>query len=201
MAGRFCGFISDHIGREPAFTLGCSGVIVGLIMLLLIKDTSSVWMLYIYAICFGFFSGLNSPANASAVADIFEGKHFGAILGSTNLGYGLGNSLGAWVGGYTFDKFGSYDSAFVIAIMMMIIACSLLWISSPRKIRLAGSRGSKITFDVHQIVITGEFGVRNVSNHFLPGRYYDFSKSVLKKSYNLFYSTDNPIPLKSPNLP
>ena len=140
MVGRFCGFISDYIGREPAFTIGCCGVVVSLMMLLLTKDTSRVWMLYVYAICFGFFSGLNSPSYASSAADIFEGKHFGAILGATNIGYGFGNSLGAWFGGYAFDKFGSYFSAFVISIIMMIAACGLLWISSPRKIKQPGSK-------------------------------------------------------------
>jgi len=139
MAGRFCGFISDTTGRESAYTLGCGGIILGFLLLIFVRDTSSVWLLYGYAVCFGFFSGLNSPTYASTAADIFEGRYFGTILGSANLGYGLGNSLGAWLGGYSFDTFGNYVPAFGIAIIMTSLACGLLWISSPRKIRLIGN--------------------------------------------------------------
>ena len=140
MAGRFCGFFSDIIGREPTYALGCGGIAIGFLMLIIVRDTTGAWMLYVYAGFFGFFSGLNSPTYASAAADIFEGKHFGAILGFANIGYGLGNSLGAWLGGYIFDMFGNYIPAFIIAIMMLGVGCILLWIASPRKIRLTGTR-------------------------------------------------------------
>jgi MFS family permease len=146
MAGRFCGFFSDIIGREQTYTLGCVRTAIGFLMLIIVRDTTGVWMLYVYAGCFGFFSGLNSPTYASSAADIFEGKHFGAILGFANIGYGLGNSMGAWLGGYIFDMRGNYISAFVIAIMMMGVGCTLLWIASPRKIRLTGTRLPVKTF-------------------------------------------------------
>jgi len=146
MAGRFCGFISDITGRELAYTIGCSGVIIGFLMLVLIRDTSTVWMLYIYVVFFGFFSGLNSPTYASAVADIFQGRHFGAILGLANIGYGLGNSIGAWFGGYIYDTYGNYVPAFAIAMLTVSLACIALWISSPRKVRLVAAKVPKITF-------------------------------------------------------
>lgn len=135
MIGRLCGFFSDITGRESAYTLGCGGVMIGFVMLTLIQDTSGAWMLYVYAACFGFFSGLNSPTYASSAADIFEGKHFGSILGFANVGFGLGNSVGAWLGGYIFDISGNYFSAFITAVVMMGVACGCLWMASPRKIK------------------------------------------------------------------
>ena len=140
MAGRFCGFVSDMMGREMAYTLGCSGVVLGFLMLILIRDTSSVWLLYIYVVFFGFFSGLNSPTYSATAADIFQGRHFGALLGLANIGYGLGNSIGAWFAGYIYDTFGNYVPAFAVAMVTTSLACISLWISSPRKIRLVANR-------------------------------------------------------------
>jgi len=140
MAGRLSGFLSDILGREATYALGCGGVILGFLMLLLARDTSDGWALCIYGICFGFFSGIVSPTFAASAADIFMGKHFGAILGFLNLGYGLGNSLGAWFGGHDFDVSGSYTIAFITAMAMLATAGSFLWLSSPRKIRLVGGK-------------------------------------------------------------
>lgn len=138
MAGRLSAFISDIIGREIAYTLASGGIIIGLLLLTVIKDPSSAWMLYIYVFLFGFGSGLAVPTYVSAAADIFHGRHFGAILGIINISFGAGNSLGAWLGGHVFDTFGNYIPAFILAMVMMALASAFLWISSPRKIRAVG---------------------------------------------------------------
>jgi MFS family permease len=140
MAGRFCGFLSDILGREATYTLGCAGVTASYGMIILARGPSDAWMLYVYAICFGFFSGINSPTYAAAVADIFIGNHFGAILGFINVGFGFGNSIGAWLGGYLFDLTGSYDVAVIASMVMVAAACTFLWMSSPRKIRISGAK-------------------------------------------------------------
>ncbi len=80
MVGRLCGFIGDLAGREIAYTIGCGGILLAFVMLSLSRDTSSTWMLYIYAVCFGLFNGLNGPIIITATTDIFQGRHFGAIL-------------------------------------------------------------------------------------------------------------------------
>jgi len=136
MAGRLTAFIADILGREWTYTLGCAGVALGFLMLVLTKDASSPWMLYAYAVGFGFFSGLNGPVMVASAADIFQGKHFGAILGFTNIGFGVGNSIGRWYAGYIFDVYHTYLPAFITAIVTVTIACTAIWITSPRKIRV-----------------------------------------------------------------
>ena len=135
MVGRLSAFLADIIGREVTYTLSCSGVVIGFVMLILAEDTSSAWMLYVYAVFFGLFSGLNGPTMVTSMADIFQGKHFGAILGFANIGFGLGNSVGSWYGGYVFDVFGSYRPAFITATAAIIVAAASIWVASPRKIR------------------------------------------------------------------
>ena len=140
MAGRFCAFIADIIGREPTYTLGSIGVMFSFIMLLLARDPSSAWMLYVFTICFGLFSSLNGPTLVTAEADVFQGNHLGAIIGFVNIGYGSGNAIGRWFGGYVFDTFGNYVPAFITAITMMASAGICMWIASPRKIRVVHNR-------------------------------------------------------------
>ncbi len=134
--GRLSAFVSDIIGREVALTLGSLASITGIVMLLLVNGTSSVWMLYSYAILFGFFSGACGPIFSSASADLFQGKHFGAIFGFINIGYGLGVSLGNWLFGYIFDVTGNYSLAFWLVIFTSLTQAISVWAAAPRKVRL-----------------------------------------------------------------
>ena len=143
LLGRFSGFLSDIFGRELTFTLATPWTIGAIIMLLFVKDASTPWMLYVYAVCFGYFSGIYAPAFSSAAADLFQGKNFGAILGLINLGYGVGAGIGNWLFGYIFDVTGTYSLAFYLAIIAMLVQVVSIWIASPRKVRLVAGRASK----------------------------------------------------------
>ena len=133
--GSLGGFLSDIIGREKSFTLGCSAAILGTVVLFLTKSPSYPWMPYLYAGLFGFGLGINGPTLTAAAADVFHGKHFGSINGFLILGFGAGGILGPWLGGYIFDRTHSYNHAFLVTILALIAASSLIWMVSPRKIR------------------------------------------------------------------
>ena len=134
--GRFGSFFSDIFGREKVFTLASAGVIFALTMVMSVKTTSAAWMLYVYIICLGFFSGMYIPAYSAAAADLFQGKGFGAILGLANIGYGMGGAIGTWLYGRIFDVTGSYHIAFVIAITFLCAQIMAMWVAAPRKVRL-----------------------------------------------------------------
>ena len=134
-AGNLGGFLSDIIGREKNFTLGCSGAILGTVILFLIKGPSYPWMPYLYAGLFGFGMGINGPTLTATAADIFHGRHFGSINGFLLLGFGVGGIIGPWLGGYIFDETGSYNYAFLVMILTLVAASGLIWMVSPRRIR------------------------------------------------------------------
>ncbi len=140
MAGRLSAFLADVLGREVAYTIGCSGVIFAFLMLTITSGPPNSWTLYVFAAFFGLFSGLNGPTMVTAVADIFQGRAFGAIFGFTNLGFGLGNAVGRWFGGYIYDSFGNYTPAFITAMIMIALACISMWIASPRRVRVVRPR-------------------------------------------------------------
>lgn len=131
--GHLTAFLSDIIGRKKNFTLGSGVAILGILILFLVKSPSYPWMPYLYAGLFGFGLGIFSPTLTAAVADIFHGRHFGAINGFLLLGFGAGGIIGPWLGGYIFDKTHSYSYAFLVTILALIVASSLIWVVSPGK--------------------------------------------------------------------
>jgi len=129
------GFLSDKIGREKTFTLGCLFSILGLFILLLLEKGLHNRISYFYAFFFGLGMGINGPVLGAVIADMFQGKNFGRINGFIVLGFGLGGLIGPWFGGFIFDTTGSYSAALKIAIPIVCVAFILLWIAAPRKIR------------------------------------------------------------------
>lgn len=132
-AGQLSGFLSDWIGREKTVTLSSILVIGALVALISVKDASQPWLLYIYAICFGYGAGLYSPTITAGEADIFHGRNFGAIAGLSLTGVGIGSVFGPWLGGYIYDISGSYIAAFILCIICFGINCLAFWIAAPRK--------------------------------------------------------------------
>jgi len=146
MIGNLCGFISDRIGREAACTLGTLGAIIG-VYALMIVTTSQPWLPYLYVIFFGIFIGILGPTQFSSSADLFAGKHFGAINGFCLLGFGVGGAIGHWLGGYIFDVMNSYTLAFVIVVITLGLSCIFLWLAAPRKVRLVAGKAPKAVIE------------------------------------------------------
>ena len=139
--GNISASISDRIGREKTFSLGCSLLTLGLFMLLLLKRSSQSWMLYSYAVSLGLGLGMTAPVLSATVADMFQGKNFGSINGFMTLGFGLGGTVGPWFGGFVFDLTKSYSVALAVAILLTCTSIVILWIAAPRKVRKMGKGG------------------------------------------------------------
>ena len=71
-------------------------------------DPSAPWLPILYALSFGFGMGITGPTIMAAIADLFQGKHFGSIFGSTVMGFAFLGSIGPWLGGYIHDITGEY---------------------------------------------------------------------------------------------
>jgi len=135
--GQLSAFLSDWLGREKTHTLATCLSIAGLGALLGVNDTSHVWLVYSFAVLFGYGVGLATPVTFAASADIFHGRHFGMVGGLLLGGMGVGGVLGPWLGGYLFDISGSYNSAFALCIVSFVVSSLFLWIAAPRKAALA----------------------------------------------------------------
>jgi MFS family permease len=115
--GHLSSSFSDRIGREKSYVIGCLGAIIALIFLLQVKDANHPWILYIYAVVFGFSGGIINPTGTAISADLFHSKNFGFISGTVNsLPFALGGGFAPWLGGFIYDHTGSYNIALYIAI-------------------------------------------------------------------------------------
>jgi MFS family permease len=127
--------ISDRIGREVTITLATVVGTSGMIVLMLIRDTSHPWMLYYYSISLGVANGLASPTIAAAITDIFQGPKVGAIVGGVWFAFAVGGTIGPWLGGWLFEMSGNYFLAFLVATVLFPVACAATWLAAPRKVR------------------------------------------------------------------
>lgn len=129
------GSTSDRIGREWAYTLGSLAMILGVVLLLTARGPSQVWMLYSFALFFALGFASRQSLYPTIAADLFHGRHFGAINGTLVVFVGAASGMGPWLGGYLFDRFGNYNSAFWIANLLALLSVISIWIAGPSRVK------------------------------------------------------------------
>jgi MFS family permease len=129
------GAISDRIGREWTYTLGSLAMVSAIGLLLIVSDSSKTALLYAFAPLFAIGFASRQSLYPTIAADLFHGKHFGAILGMFALFIGAGAGIGPWLGGYLHDLSRAYNHAFWSAIFFAVISVICVWTAGPRKYR------------------------------------------------------------------
>jgi len=123
----FTGTISDYVGREVSAIIAYGISIIGVIAALFITNADQTWLLWIHAGFFGLTWGARGPMITAKTADLFQGRHLGAILGVISIGTGIGAAVGAWASGLIFDLSGSYRLAFILSIASYLAGCVAFW--------------------------------------------------------------------------
>ena len=67
-----------------------------------------------------------APTNA-LVAVMFGTRHLGLLGGIVFFSHQVGSFLGVYLGGYLFDRFGSYDPVWWLAVILGLVAAALHW--------------------------------------------------------------------------
>lgn len=116
------GWISDHVGRVWAFTLGSLCVVAAIGILLYLQIDANPNLAWLFAIAFGLGDSSRTSLLNALTADLFEGPDFGTINGYNITAFGLGGALGPWLGGYMFDVTGHYTIAFWFSLIATIAA-------------------------------------------------------------------------------
>lgn len=136
VGGKFMGgLLSDRIGREKTLTLSIAIFVASIVLLNLGGFFVSAIVIYAFAILYGVGYGVALPALMASAADLFQGKHFGSILGIIILGGFTGGALGTWLGGFFFDLTGAYRVNFLMAAVVMFISAALIWKARPGRVR------------------------------------------------------------------
>ena len=125
------GQLSDRIGREWVWTIGNGGFVLCYLMLLLLRDHPATALLYLMVIAQGTLGyGLTSVMGPIS-AEIFEGRHYGSILGTAIVAAILGGAAGPWIAGLLHDHFGGHAPAFWLSIGLCLAAAAAIWLAAP----------------------------------------------------------------------
>ncbi len=103
-----------YLGRAAA---------IAAFVLLPITATSA----YIFGAIMGLFWLSTVPLTNGTVASVFGVKHMSMLAGIVFFAHQLGSFAGGWMGGWLYDRTGSYDIAWGIAIGLSILAAVLNW--------------------------------------------------------------------------
>jgi MFS family permease len=134
------GNLSDRIGREWVWTIGCAGFAVCYAALIALEHAPSNALLYLMVLSQGFLGYALTSVMGPIVAEIFEGPNYGAIFGTVAVALIGGGAAGPWVAGAVHDATGSYRLAFLLAIACCVISSVTIWIAAPRKVRQVPGR-------------------------------------------------------------
>ncbi len=133
------GKVSDTLDRK-ALGVACSLVQAGTLLWLMWAD--NLWMLYTFAILYGFLWGGSGAVITALIGDVFGMRSLGAIMGMMSSGWSLGAAIGPAVGGYIFDASGSYFTAFATGAAAVLI--SALFVALIRRRRSHEDRVQRI---------------------------------------------------------
>ena len=134
------GHVSDRIGREWVWTVSCVGFVLSYAILLVMRQYPTNTLLYLMIGAQGLLGYGMASIFAAIPAELFQGRHFGAVLGMLTLSLGGGAGLGPWVAGALYDRTGNYVLAFWLAIAAGVISAISIWLAAPRKVRVVAGR-------------------------------------------------------------
>jgi len=124
IAGRvLIGAVSDRIGRKLT-AITC--ILLGGGTMIWLVWSQELWMLYLFALVFGFAYGGMLPGISALIGDSFGLRNIGAIFGVLDIGWGAGAALGPLIGGLIFDVTNSYLIAFLIGAVAMLVVTLLI---------------------------------------------------------------------------
>jgi MFS family permease len=134
------GHLSDRIGREWVWTAGCLGFILCFLALLRLGRAPTPAVLSLMVLVQGTLGYSLTSVIGAIPAEIFAGRHYGAIFGTLMLAAIAGGAAGPWVTGAIYDATGSYVPAFWIAIGASGFSVLAIWLAAPRTVRAVAGR-------------------------------------------------------------
>ena len=87
----------------------------------------SVWSAYAFGVAMGLLWLSTVPLTNGTVATMFGVRNLSMLGGIAFLFHQIGSFFGGWLGGWLYDRTGSYDLVWQIAIALSLMAAALNW--------------------------------------------------------------------------
>ena len=127
----FFGWLSDRI-RDAKYSAALGFLLMAVGMFLLCRGTRVI-TLYGFALFYGFGYGSLAPVTPYLISDRFGGRVLGVTYGLlTFFSTGIGGALGPILGGFIFDKTGSFRPVWIMNTVFLLIISLLILALKPK---------------------------------------------------------------------
>ena len=129
LVGRIAfGLLSDRFGARPTLIAGLT--LQGTSILLWLAD-GGLGGFYATALVFGFAYGGVMPLYAILVRESFPGRIMGGVFGVVVMVSFFGMAIGPWLGGFVFDRFGTYAWLYLVSAALGLTAAGIACMVRP----------------------------------------------------------------------
>ena len=129
MLGRIVmGATNDRIGGKRSLIVCFIVLLSGLLWL---QVAGEAWMLFLFAVIYGFAHGGFFTVVSPTVAELFDTGSHGVLFGIILFCGTIGGAIGPLLGGYIFDLTGSYRNLFLILTGVTVIGFVLIIMLQP----------------------------------------------------------------------
>lgn len=119
------GWLGEH--RSKPRLLSALYLARAVVIALFILFPVSVWTAYAFGVAMGLLWLSTVPLTNGTIATMFGVRNLSMLGGIVFLFHQIGSFLGGWLGGYLFDRTGSYDLVWHISILLSVAAAVLNW--------------------------------------------------------------------------
>lgn len=116
------GWLAGRVGYGPTAWLTYGFTALGIAALLVASHSPSSAALACHVVFFGLAQGARGPIISTLSNRLFAGSSAGTIYGTIFCSMAIGGAIGSYAGGALHDLTGGYRTAFVLALLSILVA-------------------------------------------------------------------------------
>jgi MFS family permease len=122
-------YIAGQLGARHTKKYLLSGIYAlrSVVIIIFISAPMTPLSVYLFAAAIGFLWLSTVPLTNGIVAHIFGVRYLSMLSGFVFFSHQMGSFCGVWLGGYLYDKTGSYHGVWMIAIALGVFAALINW--------------------------------------------------------------------------
>jgi MFS family permease len=120
-----CGWLGGRHSKKNL--LGWVYALRAVFIALLLLFPLTPWVLYVFAAGMGLLWLGTVPLTNGLIGQIYGLRYTATLYGLVFLGHQIGSFIGVWLGGWTFERTGSYDLVWWLGIALALAAAALSW--------------------------------------------------------------------------